>query len=120
MQALPDNIGDSKITTTEDEDGTTFTLRVEKVHYKCRGKYSCTADGVSTAGYLDFDGKTLIFQLSTYKSNQNHWKAFLGSITGVSQRENCLELRLSNEILCILIAQVVAKMPEVKFWALRS
>ena len=117
---MPDNIGDSKITTTEDEDGTTFTLRVEKVNYKCRGKYSCTADGVSTAGYLDFDGKPLIFQLSTYRCNQNRWKSFLGSITGVlwdaikytrsaatlftNQRENCLELKLSNEILWILTA----------------
>ena len=47
------------ITTSEDEEGSTFTLRVDKPTYKSRGKYSCTADGISTAGYLDFDGKII-------------------------------------------------------------
>jgi hypothetical protein len=55
---LPDDCG---ITTTENEDGDTFTLRIDNLTYKRRGKYTCKADGVETAGYLDFDGKNCLF-----------------------------------------------------------
>ena len=58
LQSLPDDCG---ITTTENEDGDTFTLRIDKPTYKRRGKYTCKADGVETAGYLDFDGKNYLF-----------------------------------------------------------
>ena len=57
-QSLPDDCG---ITTTENEDGDTFTLRIDNLTYKRRGKYTCKADGVETAGYLDFDGKNYSF-----------------------------------------------------------
>lgn len=53
-KALPDNAG---ITTSVDEEGTTFTIRVDKPTYKSRGKYSCEADNVSTSAYMDFDGE---------------------------------------------------------------
>ena len=55
---MPDDCG---ITTTENEDGDTFTLRIDNLTYKRRGKYTCKADGVETAGYLDFDGKNYLF-----------------------------------------------------------
>ena len=58
LQSLPDDCG---ITTTENEDGDTFTLRIDKPTYKRRGKYTCKADGIETAGYLDFDGKNYSF-----------------------------------------------------------
>ena len=54
LQALPDNRG---ISTDVDEDGTTFTLKIDGPNYKSRGKYICDADGVTTTCFLDYDGK---------------------------------------------------------------
>ena len=66
LQSLPDDCG---ITTTENEDGDTFTLRIDKPTYKRRGKYTCKADGIETAGYLDFDGKNYSFNNLSCSTN---------------------------------------------------
>ena len=50
-------IDNDRITTSVDEDGTTFTLRITDPTYKDRGKYSCECNGNSTSSYLDVDGK---------------------------------------------------------------
>ena len=46
-----------RIKTSLDEEGTTYTIKIDKPSYKDRGKYSCDIDGVVTTAYLDVEGE---------------------------------------------------------------
>ena len=62
FQPLPES---KAITTSVEDDGMTFSLKIDKPTYKSRGKYTCEADEKTTSSHIDFDGKfsrNIIFQ----------------------------------------------------------